>query len=52
MTESRKTLAGGSVFNEVRDQDAIEQFLLHVQETTGWKTAPMIASLRSQWAED
>ncbi|KAM0815049.1 putative Zn(2)-C6 fungal-type domain-containing protein [Seiridium cardinale] len=42
----------GSVFYDKPDQAAVEEFLALVQETTGWRTAPMLASLRSQWAED
>lgn len=45
-------LLGGGVLRDTLEQDAIVAFLTDMERTTGWKTAPLIASLREQWDED
>ncbi|KAH8669121.1 hypothetical protein BX600DRAFT_511160 [Xylariales sp. PMI_506] len=42
----------GGVFHDSGDQEVVEGFLNDMKELTGWNTAPVIASLREQWAED
>ncbi|KKA18280.1 hypothetical protein T310_7771 [Rasamsonia emersonii CBS 393.64] len=42
----------GGCLRDKRTQDAAIAFLINMEKTTGWKSEPLIQSLKAQWEED
>ncbi|KAJ4395867.1 hypothetical protein N0V93_000081 [Gnomoniopsis smithogilvyi] len=44
--------AWGGVMRDREDREVVQQFLGHMQSTTGWNTTSLLASLHEQWNEE
>lgn len=44
--------AWGSIFRDPREHEAVERFLEHIQQRTGWNMSKLQRNLHEQWRED